>query len=96
MKRIYFPDFLEEAADTEVATAFLEAVNETTKQLAESPFLGFTREFRNTKLRNVRVWRIKGFEKHLIFYIPKKDSIEFVYVVHSARDYTKFFDDESF
>ncbi len=104
MKQIYLPDFLESIAEQaeylgqeaslNVAEQFIEAVKETTVQLAKTPYLGFTREFRNAKLRSVRVWRVKGFEKYLIFYIQKQDVIEFFYLIHSARDYRRLFDDE--
>jgi toxin ParE1/3/4 len=104
MKQIYLPDFLEsiaeqaeylgQEANPEVADRSIEAVKDTTIQLAKTPYLGFTREFRNAKLRSVRVWRVKGFEKYLIFYAPKQDSIEFFYLIHSARDYGRLFDDE--
>lgn len=104
MKLIYFPDFLENVSEQtdylakesgiELADRFIDAVKETTNQIGKIPFLGFTREFRNPKLQSVRVWRVKGFEKYLIFYIPKNDRIEFLYLIHSARDYTKFFDED--
>jgi toxin ParE1/3/4 len=104
MKQIYLPDFLESIAEQaeylaqeaslDVAERFIEAVKETTVQLAKTPYLGFNREFRNSKLQSVRVWRVKGFEKYLIFYIPKQDSVEFFYMIHSARDYRRLFDDE--
>jgi toxin ParE1/3/4 len=104
MKQIYLPDFLEsiaeqaeylgQEANPEVADRFIEAVKDTTDQLKKLPYLGFTREFANSKLQSIRVWRVKGFEKYLIFYIPKRDSIEFLYLIHSARDYTRLFDDE--
>jgi plasmid stabilization system protein ParE len=65
MKQIYLPDFLEsiaeqaeylgQEANLDVAEQFIEAVRETTAQLTKTPHLGFTREFRNTKLRSVRV-----------------------------------------
>ena len=32
------------------------------------------------------VGRIKGFEKHLIFYRPAADGIEVIRVIHGARD----------
>jgi toxin ParE1/3/4 len=104
MKLIYYPDFLEsiaeqagylaQEADVQLADRFIEAVKDTTEQIQMMPFLGFNREFNNNKLKNVRVWRVKGFEKYLIFYVPQKEIIEFVYLIHSARDYTKLFDEE--
>ena len=104
MRQIYFPGFLESIAEqaeylaneanADLAERFIEAVRFTTNQIERSPYLGFTREFRNAKLKNVRVWRVRDFEKYLIFYVPRKESVDFLYLIYSARDYIRLFDDE--
>jgi plasmid stabilization system protein ParE len=33
-----------------------------------------------------------GFENHLVFYRPFKDSIEVIRVIHGARDIEKLFE----
>jgi plasmid stabilization system protein ParE len=50
------------------ATHVIEAAYETFKTLAANPSLGRPRRFRSAGLRDVRVWRIAGFENYLIFY----------------------------
>ena len=35
---------------------------------------------------SVRVWRIRGFNKHLVFYRLIADSIEVLHVLHGSRD----------
>jgi toxin ParE1/3/4 len=37
-------------------------------------------------LADLRVWRIEGFEKHLIFYRQTPDGIDVVRILHGARD----------
>lgn len=106
MKLVYRADFLEaindqaiylatEEADAEIAGRFIDAVKQSTEQIGTMPFLGFAREFTNSKLKSVRVWRVSRFEKYLIFYVPKDEQIEFLYLIHSARDYTRLFDEEN-
>ncbi|WP_199348910.1 type II toxin-antitoxin system RelE/ParE family toxin [Microcoleus sp. FACHB-SPT15] len=34
----------------------------------------------------MRKWSVKGFEKHLIFYLSFDDYIEIVRILHAARD----------
>jgi len=49
---------------------FLEAVETTLVALAQMPRMGAMRRFRSPKYDGIRVWRVKGFEKYLIFYRP--------------------------
>jgi len=34
----------------------------------------------------LRIFRVKGFEKLLVLYLPRDDGIEIVRVVHGSRD----------
>ena len=43
-------------------------------------------EGRDARLADIRVWRISGFEKHLIFYRPCPKGVEILDVIHGARD----------
>ena len=36
---------------------------------------------------NLRMWRVREFEKYLIFYQPDADDIEIMRVIHAAQDY---------
>lgn len=57
------------ALDNEAAAQkFLDACDETFQLLAQNPLIGAKREFHNPLLQDVRIWRVKGYEKYLIFY----------------------------
>ena len=43
-------------------------------------------EARDARLADVRVWRISGFEKHLIFYRPYREGVEILDVIHSTHN----------
>lgn len=68
------------------ALRFLEAVESTYTKIGEFPAIGSPRYTHLHLLENVRVWAIKGFENHLIFYIERQDYIDIIRVLHSARD----------
>ena len=75
----------------EAADRFLEAVETTFLALAEMPRMGALRTFRNPRFAGVRMWRVKGFEKYLVFYRPVKDGIAVLRVIHASRDIESLF-----
>jgi len=76
------------------ANDFLNACDAAFKLLAEQPLIGTHKHFDNSDLAEVRMWRVKGFSSYLIFYIPTKDGIYVLHVIHSAQDYNQVFEDE--
>jgi plasmid stabilization system protein ParE len=62
--------------------------------LAANPGLGRPRRFRNPRLRNIRSWRISGFENYLIFYRAVADGIQVNHVYHGAQDIDALFEKE--
>jgi toxin ParE1/3/4 len=79
-------EYLAEHASLETALRFYDAANESFSFLARSPGVGVLRESANPAFAGVRIWRVSGFEKHLIFYRPNEDGIEVVRVLHGHRD----------
>lgn len=39
------------------------------------------------KLDGIRKWQVKGFEKFLIFYLPRPNGVSIVRVLHGAQDW---------
>jgi toxin ParE1/3/4 len=70
----------------DAAIRFYEAVDDTCKLLSWMPKLGKCRVARDPSLRDLRSWSIKKFTDYLIFYLPRKDGIEVLHVVHGSRD----------
>jgi toxin ParE1/3/4 len=82
------------AQDNEdAAQRFLAACDETFTFLANNKNVGATRTFRDSSLKDVRMWRVNSFEKYLVFYQPLSDGIKILHVVHSARNYNLLFED---
>ena len=70
----------------ETASRFLRAADAAFKLLAPMPEMGAPRAYPNRKLSGLRMWPIRGFPEHLIFYRPTQHGIEVVRVLHAKRD----------
>jgi len=80
------------ASDSEEsATRFLRA-EETFLDLAGMPGMRISTSFSDSEDRNLRRWRIRGFENFLIFYRPIEDGIEVIRVLHGAREIERLFE----
>ena len=77
----------------DAATRMVEAAHETFKTLAANPELGCRRKLRNPRLRNVRSFRVSGFDNYLIFYRAIGEDIQVLHVYHGARDLEALFGD---
>jgi toxin ParE1/3/4 len=78
--------YLEERAGIEVAERFLVSLRATWEQLAAMPHLGPVYGFQRPGLRRIRQWHVRGFENWLIFYLPKRNGVDIVRVIHGSRD----------
>lgn len=80
--------------NVEAAYQLLDAAEESFHDLERMPLMGSTREFQDSTLIGIRMWRVKGFPKHLIFYRPIKDGVDIIRVLHSARDMAGLFSED--
>lgn len=79
----------------EVALRFLQSADATFLFLAEAPELGTVCNFSNPELKDVRRWRVKGFDNHLIFYRAVEHGVDIIRVLHGARDIAAIFETAS-
>jgi len=75
----------------DAAERFLDAAEAAFAQLAALPSLGQAVPFQSTLAQGMRVWRVEGFERYLIFYRLAESSLEVVRVLHVARDFPTIF-----
>jgi toxin ParE1/3/4 len=75
----------------DAADRFLEAAQATFGKLARMPGMGRQRRFFESRLSEVRSFRVEGFDNFLIFYAPIPEGIEVFHVLHGARDLESFF-----
>lgn len=70
----------------ELGHRFLVAAHETFSLLASQPNMGWHSQLKHSDLKTLRVFRVKGFERILILYLPLLDGVEILRVVHGSRD----------
>lgn len=80
--------------DFDTGLDFLHAVEQSLEMIGQNPFIGSEREFISPALQGVRMWRVKTYEKYLIFYRVHSDRVEVLRLIHSARDYTRVLDEQ--
>jgi toxin ParE1/3/4 len=81
-----YAGYLSTHASLETALRFYDAASSTFGKLADTPGIGERWPTTHPRLAGLRVSRIEGFEKYLVFYRPVDDGIEVVRIIHAARD----------
>ena len=75
----------------DVAVHFLVAVEDSIELLGKNPFLGNIREFKNSRISNIRMTLVKGFHNYQIYYTVGEEIVEIVRVLHGSRDLRDIF-----
>ena len=70
----------------DAALRFLAAVEQTLAAVTDAPAMGAKRSYGDSRLAGLRMLRVRGFGKHLLFYRETPEGIELVRVLHAARD----------
>lgn len=79
--------YLAENAGLAVADRFLSCAEATFGDLAQQPMMGAPLNLKRPELANIRKWRVKDFDNHLVFYEPRPDGVSIVRVLHAASDW---------
>lgn len=79
--------YLAEEAGLDAAERFLTNAEASFNDPAQQPQMGAPLTLKRPDLANVRKWRVKGFDNHLVFYEPRPDGVSIVRVLHAASDW---------
>lgn len=79
--------YIAENGGLEAAERFLKAAEACFDDLARQPMIGSPLKLRHPALAGMRKWRIKGFDNHLVFFVPLPDGAAIVRVLHAAQDW---------
>lgn len=79
--------YLDQNAGRDIAERFLRQAESTFEELAEQPMMGAPLPLRHPALAGLRKWRIRDFDNHLIFYLPRPDGAVIIRVLHAARNW---------
>jgi toxin ParE1/3/4 len=73
--------YLGEHADFETAERFLANADASFTDLSRNPGMGVPLSLRSPKLAGSRKWRVSGFERFLIFYLPRPTGVSILRVL---------------
>ena len=73
-------------SSADVGHRFLLPAHDTFALLATHPNMGWRSRTKLPRIRQLRVFRVKGFEKILILYLPNVDGVEILRVVHGSQN----------
>jgi len=73
-------------ATPELGHRFLLAAHDSFSLLATQPNMDWHPRLKHPSLEGLRVFRVSGFEKMLILYIPLLDGVEFLRIIHGSRN----------
>jgi len=71
----------------ETAERFLIQATASFDDLARQPEIDTPLTLRRPELAGMRKWHVKGFEKFLVFYMPRPVGVSIVRVLHAAQDW---------
>ena len=84
--------YLAEQASEATANRFLDRADESFGFLGSQPEIGAPVPTQLPALSGVRKWRVKDFDRFLIFYVLIGGGIRVIRVLHAAQDWWSLFD----
>jgi plasmid stabilization system protein ParE len=81
--------YIGETTGLDVAKRFREAIESAHAQLAETPRMGAPAKVRQRKHSDIRIWRVREFEEHLIAYKPRRGGVGIERIIHAKQDYRR-------
>ena len=78
--------YLAREANPDTGHNFLVAAHKMFALFAAHPEMGWRFQLKYSSLTSLRVFRISGFEKMLVLYIPAESQVEIVRVIHGSRN----------
>ena len=79
--------YLAGEAGIETAERFLLSAEKSFDDLSLHPGMGSRLSLRRPELPGLRKWQVKGFEKFLIFYLPRPGAVSIIRVLHASQDW---------
>jgi toxin ParE1/3/4 len=80
--------YLAENADAATAVRFLVRAAASIDELIDNPEIGAALVLRRAELAGIRRWRVRDFDRYLIFYQPRASGgVTIVRVLHAAQDW---------
>ena len=75
----------------DAAAKFFACVRQSTSRLSEMPELGTVARLEGLRMGDIRIWPVKGFPNHLIFYQIEIEGLTVLRVLHGSTNYEDLF-----
>ena len=72
--------------NSDIALRFFDAARQTFSQLAKNPGIGAIYEVSKPELKGLRKWRVKQFDKYIVFYRYSDELVEVIRIIYAGRD----------
>lgn len=79
----------------DTALNFFDAARQTFNQLAKNPGIGTIYEVSKPELQGLRRWKVKRFNKYMVFYRYDDDLVEIIRILYAGRNILLILEDES-
>lgn len=79
----------------DAALRFFDATRQSIAKLAQNPRIGSFYPLANSQLEGLRKWKVKGFDKYLIFYLIEDDLLRIIRIIHVSRDISTILNQEN-
>ncbi len=79
----------------DAALRFFDATRQTIAKLAQTPQIGSLYPLANSRLQGLRKWKVKGFDKYLIFYLIENNLLKIIRIIHVSRDISTILNQEN-
>jgi len=79
----------ERSADA--AAKFFDCVRHSANRLSDMPELGTVTQLEDRRTKNIRIWPVKDYPNHLIFYQIETDELVVLRVLHGSTNYEELF-----
>ena len=77
------------------ATRFIPAARASFERLAGHPEIGRNYKTTHPRLQGIRLWRVRGFEKYLIFYRADEQTVFIERVLYGGRDLERILEEDA-
>lgn len=84
-------EYLTRHQSLQTGLRFYRAADETFRLIASQPEIGTRAEFRSSFLHGMRMFPLKRFPNHLVFYRRVENDVEIIRILHGARDIETLF-----
>jgi toxin ParE1/3/4 len=75
------------------ALQFFDSARQTFNQLAKTPGIGAIYEVSKPELQGLRKWKVKNFDKYIVFYQYSDNLVQIIRLIYAGRDISRIIEE---